>query len=194
MTFDEVAVHSEMTGWTTLSTRATTVDLLDLRADSRHALLADTSLEPGEYDQLRFDVRSVYVTDASGRHEAVMPDNELVMNAQTSVNAESTSSASIDIIADNSLHTATDGRYVFAPVMQVETRSNAQVNAQNAQSVAITGGIVQTNERVGMDVAGNLVIGGSLPPYLNITSTGRIVGYQDAPIGLNVTGMLDVNT
>lgn len=77
--------------------------------------------------------------------------------------------ASFDFIAHESLHTAHNEEYVFAPVIQVETRENSTIQSTGSGTALISGGTVRTNIRVGMDLNGTLGVGLSIPSNLNIT-------------------------
>jgi hypothetical protein len=156
VTIDSVQVHSVANGWTTLTMDATTVDLLALKATNSNALLANVQVDDGEYDQVRLDISKVVVTDAQGEHEAKLPSKELKVNTNFAVGNNTTTTASFDIVADKSLHMTGNGKYILAPVMQVETRENAQVDVSNKNSVRIVGGSVRSDTRVGMDLDGNI--------------------------------------
>ncbi|MBI2445849.1 DUF4382 domain-containing protein [Candidatus Micrarchaeota archaeon] len=198
MRIDSVQVHSASQGWVTASSESKTVDLLELKAQGATALLADAQLKADTYDQMRMDVSSVTVVDAEGSHQAKMPSNQIKFIGDLVVKANGTSSATFDFIADESLHVAgkaegqgsAEAKYVMAPVIQFESRTDAKVNVENGNRVQIVGGSVKTNVKVGMDIKGNVGIGLAIPADAvvlvgttgdviiggTLNSTGNIVG------------------
>ena len=51
------------------------------------------------------------------------------------VNSNTASSVKLDFWADKSLHTATSGEYVFAPVVEIEARKNTTVKIDSQKLV-----------------------------------------------------------
>jgi len=186
LTIDKVSFHSDANGWVDVSTLQHTYDLLALKKSASNSLLADLSLAPARYDQMMLDVSSVTITDASGIHAAKMPSNTLRLNGEIVVLSNKTSTVSFDFIADQSLYLA-DGQYIFAPVIQLESRTDGVADTAQSDNIRLSGGTVQTSSRVGMDTLGNLVVGGSLPPYLQIDENGTISGTENALIPQNMT-------
>ncbi|MDO8537694.1 MAG: DUF4382 domain-containing protein [archaeon] len=172
---DSVRVHSEADGWITVSSTPQTFDLLELKAQGQQALLADTQLKEGTYNQLRLDISSVIVTDENGDHSAKLPSGELKINTDLIVKADSTSTANFDFIADESLHTTGQAEYVMTPVVQCETRSNAQVTVQSNSTIQINGGKVDSNIKIGMDVTGNVGVNNIVPSNANVSVVGDVI-------------------
>ena len=192
MTVDSVKVHSATEGWTTVSSTPKTYDLMQLRAEGKQELLADANLKAGTYDQMRLDVSNVVVTDESGKHEAKLPSGELKIVGNMVVDANSTSTATFDFVADESLHVTGNGKYIMAPVMQVETRENADTEVTSDNDVKIKGGHVNTNIKVGMDINGNVGVGLRIPSNANLTlDTSGIVkvgGKSSGSLGVGAGG------
>ncbi len=130
VTIDSVQVLSESTGWIKVSAEEHTYDLLKLKSEGIQALLADYNLTPGVYRQMRLDISKVIVTDQLGNHTAKLPSGVLKIFGNLTVNANSTSTVKFDFIADKSLHITGNGQYIFAPVIQLETRQRAQVETE----------------------------------------------------------------
>ncbi len=169
VTVDNVQVHSATKGWTTVSSTQKTYDLLQLKAEGKQELLADAELEEGTYDQIRLDISNVIVTDAQGQHEAKLPSNQLQIKGDIIVEANATATATFDFIADESLHVTGNGKYIMAPVVQVETRQDADVDVSSDNKVEIEGGRVKTRALVGMDAEGNVGVGLRIPKDVNVT-------------------------
>lgn len=163
VTVDSVSVHSATEGWITVSSESRTFDLLKLKAEGSHELLADVNLKEETYQQLRLNILKVVVTDAEGEHEAKLPSGELKIVGDLEVKANSTSTASFDFIADESLHMTGNGEYILAPVVQLETKEDAEVEVKADKKVEVKGGKVKTNVKVGMDAEGNVGVGLGIP-------------------------------
>ncbi|HQT45161.1 MAG TPA: DUF4382 domain-containing protein, partial [Candidatus Micrarchaeota archaeon] len=202
VTIDSVQVMSASQGWVTLSSTPKTYDLMKLKAEGSTALLADVQVPPGDYQQVRLHISQVTVTDSSGTHDAKLPSGDLKIVGGMNVAANATATATFDFIADQSLHTTGNGQYIMAPVIQVETRDNAQAEVAGDGKVTINGGRVRSSSRVGMDINGNVGEGLKIDSNLNLTiGTGGIItigrpdnsGNPDASAkGRVVVGISDV--
>lgn len=159
VTVEEIQVHSASQGWVTVSSNAKTYDLLELKAKGTNSLLVESDLKEDTYNQIRLDVSKVMVTDSDGSHEAKLPSNQIIINQDVEVKENSTTSAKFDFIADESLHVTGNGKYILAPVIQIETRSDADVDARYTNDVKINSGNVKSSTRVGMDISGNVGVG-----------------------------------
>jgi len=169
ITVDKIEAHSQTEGWITVSSTSKKYDLLELKADNKQVILADAQLNEGSYDQVRLDVSSVVVTDTDGTHEAKLPSGELKIVGGFNVSSNTTATVKFDFIADESLHITGNGQYIFAPVVQVESRNDADVNVKSNNEVEISGGRVVTNVKVGTDIDGNVGVGLHIPSNVNIT-------------------------
>ena len=169
VTVDNVEAHKvEGDSWVTISSNAQTYDLLELKQSGELAIVADIEVQTGTYDQVRFEISKVVVVDSNGENEAKLPSDVLRINSDLEVNENSTATATFDFIVDESLHITGNGRYILAPVIQVETRSDAEVEVQRDDRVTIEGGEVKTNVKVGMDENGNVDIGLKIPANANL--------------------------
>ncbi|MEW6036465.1 MAG: DUF4382 domain-containing protein [Candidatus Micrarchaeota archaeon] len=186
VTVDSVSVHSASKGWVTVSSTPKTYDLMELRASAERSLLADAQLDSGEYQQMRLQISKVLVADASGTHEAKLPSGEMKITGGFNVTPDSTSTATFDISADESLHVTGDGQYILAPVITVETRENASAVVESDVRVKISGGSVRTSTRVGMDEKGNVGPGLKIPAGASVSISGGVISIT--PPGINVTG------
>ena len=184
VTVDNMQAHSTTEGWVTLSSTSQTYNLLELKSENKLEIIADANISAGTYDQVRMDISQVTVVDSNGSHEAKLPSGELKIFTQLEVNANSTSTATFDFIADESLHITGNGKYILAPVIQVETRADAQVTSDG--QVAISNGRVTSNIKVGMDEKGNVGVGLGIASNssLEIDVGGIKVG-SNALIGVN---------
>ena len=158
ITVGSVEVHSSASGWVSASTTPKTYDLLALNATGTQALLADINLAPGTYQQIRLNVSSVVVTDASGDHDAKLPSGVLKIVGPLAIKANSTSVATFDFIGGDSLHVPGSGDYIFAPGVQFDTKDDADVTVETDANVQVRGGKSRAHMRVGMDAQGNVGI------------------------------------
>ncbi|MEK6871900.1 MAG: DUF4382 domain-containing protein, partial [Nanoarchaeota archaeon] len=176
VTVESIQTHSTIDGWVNVSSSAKTFDLLVLKSQNKLELIADSNVKPGNYDQVRMQISKVIVVDSSGEHEAKLPSNRLKINTELEIKEDATATAVFDFIADESLHVTGNGKYILAPVIQVETRSDADVNLENNNAVVIKGGNVKSNKKVGMDASGNVDVNLNIPADadIDIDTEGKI--------------------
>lgn len=152
----QLDVHSAASGWITVSTSPQSYDLLELNASGEWKLLAEAELPAGSYDQVKLTVDDALITTKAGVvEETKMPSNELVLRTTFVVKEDQSTSVNFDFLADQSLHVAQNGEYVFAPVVKTETRSSANVAVAANGTVSITGGVVDSDNTLGMDLDGS---------------------------------------
>lgn len=195
VTIDEVSAHSETEGWMVVSSTPKTYDLLQLKASGDVVVLADAQISQGAYDQLRLKISKVIVTDANGTHEAKLPSGELKIVGGMDVKANETSSVKFDFIADESLHVTGNGKYIMAPVVQVETREDADVEIKSGNKVEISGGDVKTNAKFGMNIEGDVGIGLKVDKNidLSIGDDGKVKAGSGIGLGLGASSSANTN-
>jgi hypothetical protein len=169
VTISSVEVHSSTNGWVTINSTPKTFNLLQLRASGLKDLLADVQLEPGHYEQIRLNISSVVVTDSNGTHVAKLPSGELKIVGQFDVKSNSTSTAELDVLANESLHLTGNGQYILAPVIRLDTKEDANVEIMNDSDVRVNRGNVMTHAKVGMDENGTVGENKSIPVDVNVT-------------------------
>jgi hypothetical protein len=184
VTVDNVSVHSAAQGWVTVSSAQKTYDLMQLQG--KQALAADANLSAGTYQQIRLQISKVVVTDSNGRHEAKLPSGDLKIVSRITVNANETSTALVDVLANESLHLTANGTYLLAPVIRFETREDAEVEVKTRgegeaeDEVEIRGGRDKIEIRVGMDENGETGEGREIDvdSEVSIESTGAQGGIR----------------
>jgi hypothetical protein len=174
MTVDKVEVHSTAQGWVTVSNTARQYDLLQLKQSGAAMLLADANVAAGTYDQVRLDISKVEVTANGKVSQAKLPSNTLKIVGNLTVGANQTSTASLDFMADKSLHLTGNGTYILAPVVRLQTKDNATVNVDANNAVTISAGATETDETVGTDVNGDTKANFQLNGNLNVDASGLI--------------------
>ena len=155
MSAQTVAVHSKTQGWVRVSEAEKQYNLLALNSADETKLYARADIPAGSYNKVRMAIGDVTVTTEDGStHEVLTPNSEITVDGAVEVSADATSTVTVDIKGDQSLHTTTDGSFVFAPVIEMEARSGANVSVDNQNRVQISGGDVTTNVSVGLDLNG----------------------------------------
>lgn len=181
LTVKEISLHSETEGWVTLSNDTQTFNLLELKARGELRLAAEADVAAGTYNQARLMVEKVEIMKKDGTTaEAKLPSGELKIMTDVIVDAESNTHLTFDFMADQSLHVTGQGEFIFAPVIVMESRSNAVVSVDANQRVTVTGGNVDTTTTLGAD------IDGSVKANFKLDTTGGVM-IENGVIKLNVT-------
>ncbi|MEX0930201.1 MAG: DUF4382 domain-containing protein [Candidatus Paceibacterota bacterium] len=180
MTTRQVELHSQTEGWVTASSNSESFDLLALNASGENQLWAEARVAEGTYDRVRMTIDRVEVTTDDGETvEATLPSEQITIDGTVNSSVTATSSVLFDVLADQSLHTAADSSFVFAPVVVMESRSGADVTVNESNTVEIRGGSVDANVSVGVDLAGE--------------SRTNFTLDVDQAIELNTNGSINVN-
>ncbi len=165
ITVNKIEVHNQAQGWVTVSNETKQYDLLALKQSGATSLLAQANITAGTYDQVRLTVSNVVVTDNGVQKVAKLPSGELKIIGTTIVNTNATSTAVFDFMTDKSLHVTGNGGFVFTPVINMETKSNADVTVDPSNAMHINAGHVDASVNEGMDVNGemkaNFILSGS---------------------------------
>lgn len=176
MTVDKVELHSASQGWVTVSDADRTFNLLTLKANGRMELAGSADVNADTYDQVRMTINKVEVkTKSAGNKAAVVVAHAMTIPGSVVVNANGTAHVNVDVQTSNSLHTATNGEYVFAPVVVYTTNHGGSVSVASDNTVTAQGGTTDTNTGVGTDLSGNVVVGSQLSPDLKIDVSGETV-------------------
>lgn len=176
VTIDQIRVRAEGGAWTTVSNETQTFDLLQLRATNTVQLMTQVQLQERNYDMVELNVSQVRITNGSGTHTAMMINNRLQMECMLEVQTQTMATVNFDFIADESLHETTEGQYVFAPVVALQTRTQAQVQFRNNNEVDISGGTVRTNAQIGMNISGQMGEGLQIQTNAQLQiSAGKVV-------------------
>ena len=176
VTVSGVKVHQQGGAWVDVSSQQQNFDLLQLHAHELTALLAQVNLHTGTYDQMELDVSKVVVTDGSGTHGAKLPSGKLQFKGLMEVQAGGTSTATFDIIADQSLHVTGNSEYILAPVINLDVRTNAQAQVGADNAVTVNGGTSTTKNQVGMNADGAMDNGLRIGPdaVLEVDAAGKV--------------------
>ncbi len=156
MSIKKVEIYSVATEWVTLSSDPQMYSLLALKSNGSIKLFAKADIAPGTYNKIRVTLGDTTVhTKANGDVVAILPASQIVMNADIVVKENENTHIKLDFLADKSLHATSDGKFVFAPVVKAEARSNADVSVAGDDTVTEQGGSVDSNTSVGVDLDGS---------------------------------------
>lgn len=156
-TVKEMQVQNPGKGWVTVMTGPKVYDLVKIYKSGAMEFLSEAYLDPGTYNQLRMAVGKVMIIKkgSASPEEAKLPSEELKIPARLQIVKGENSSVEIDILSEKSLHAATDGTYIFMPVLRVETRSNVTSFQVRQNLVTIIGGAAVYDASFGVDENGN---------------------------------------
>ncbi|MDP2669050.1 MAG: DUF4382 domain-containing protein [bacterium] len=155
MTVDKVEVQSDAQGWIAVSNASKQYDLLVLKQSGAVALLADINLPVGTYNQIRLTISKVLVTASGTVQEAKLPSGTLKIVGRIVVEEGKTASVVLDFKADKSLHITGNGKFVMAPVVNLQTKSGVDVEKDSDDKLKIEGGKDEDDVDVGMDENGD---------------------------------------
>ncbi len=175
ITVDKIELHNETQGWVTVSSDTKSFDLLALKASGATSLLAQSSVTAGTYDQMRLEVTNVMVTQNGTTSEAKLPSGELKIVGTIVVNADKTSTAVVDFMTDKSLHITGNGKFIFAPVINIQTQSNTDATVDSNNQVHVTVGHVDNNTSEGMDVTGEMKANFMLDPNTKLDEVNDVL-------------------
>lgn len=177
VTVESVEVQSSAEGWVEVSDNAQTYDLLALKAENKTELFADAELDAGTYNQIRLNVSDVTVTTDDGEEaEAKLPSGTIKINGTVNVEEQSNTAVTADFLADQSLHVTGNGKFIFAPVVNVKSQSGANVTVDTDNGLSVQGGRVDANITVGMDARGAVKANAKINPNaaVEIGDEGKI--------------------
>lgn len=155
LSIKKVELHSKTEGWVTASNRSKTYDLLALHANGKIELHAKEKIKADTYDRVRVTIGEAKVkTKTKGTMKAYLPGTQIVLNMNVVVRENADTHLKLDVLADKSIHATSDGKYVFAAVVNAEARSNAHVTVAIDDSITINEGSTDSNTTVGLDIDG----------------------------------------
>lgn len=173
-TVNEIQIQSPTKGWITVMTGPRVYDLVKMYKSGTIEFLSEITLDPGTYNQVRMGVGAIRVIKKGETvaQETKLPSGELRIPARVQVAKGENSSVEIDVLSEKSLHTSTDGRYIFMPVVRVETKSNVTSFQIRQNMVTIIGGAGVYDATYGMDENGNVKDGYRLSPTTKLEIVG----------------------
>ncbi len=173
-TVNEIQVQSPTKGWITVMTGPRVYDLVQIYKSGTEEFLAETLLDQGTYNQMKMSVGAIRVIQRGETiaEEVKLPSGELKIPARLQTAKGENSSVEIDMLSEKSLHTATDGKFIFLPVVRVETKSNVTSFQVRQNMVTVIGGTPVYDATFGMDENGNVKDGYRLNPSAKLEISG----------------------
>ena len=179
MTVDKVYVHSQTQGWVTVSTTPQTFSLLALKAAGKTAVMAKTNVKADTYDQVWFHMTAVAITETGKTaKQATLPSADFKMAGAVKVVNGASSTATLDVLADQSIYKTDKGEFIFAPVVEFEGRQSATVNVDADNMATITNGMVNSNTTAGMDINGEVKANFKLDLNSKIEINGGVISVK----------------
>ncbi len=156
ITISELKVHSPTQGWLAIPVGSKKLDLLELRRSAYLSLLTESNLTKETYDQIWLTVKEVTVVKFDGATSAAkLPSGAIKFPLQMKVNAGDTSAVTLDFDVDKSLHTTTNGSYVFLPFIKMSSQASTIVQIRSNGQVLMSSGVDYISREVGMDKNGD---------------------------------------
>lgn len=150
ITIDSVELYSaEEDDWVII---ASDEDTYDLVTASGLLLAGDEQIDAGTYTQLRLDISSVMV----GNTNVQIPAEKFIVPVNLAIPAGSTTVVAVDIHGDESLQLI-NGRYVFTPVVSVNTCADATAMV-DGRIVSTTCRVTPTVETYEQEITGRVVV------------------------------------
>ncbi|HEY4494291.1 MAG TPA: DUF4382 domain-containing protein [Candidatus Paceibacterota bacterium] len=156
MEVNKVELYSDTQGWVAVGSHQRVYKLLDLNKRSQAEIYTTADVSADTYTRARVTLGNVTVSTKNGDKPATLPGKNLEMETKVVVNENQNASLKLDFVADRSLYLTAKGAYVFAPFIQIEGRSDAQIDMTSEGIVTVSGGSVDTTQNVGMDVDGTV--------------------------------------
>lgn len=156
ITVDKVELHSATSDWITVSTATKVYDLVALKQSDKVALLVDTTVPVGTYDQARLNVSKVIVVANGQTQTAKLPFKSLKIVGNIIVDTTGTSTIMFDFLADKSLHETGSGKIIFTPVVKFNSEADAGVETSENDVRVKNHGKAEADETVGMDENGDV--------------------------------------
>lgn len=155
MTAVSVEFFNQSNGWIEVTSNQDQFDLLTLNENNQTKLWAEVEVPEGIYNQVRMSISEIEVEDTEGTSsQALLPSKSVTLSGDVIVSRDSASSVVLDVQADQSLHTAENGTYVFAPVIVMESRTEVEANVDTEGILTINQGAVHSAVTTGVDLNG----------------------------------------
>lgn len=180
----KVEVYDPEGGWETVSGNSKTYNLLTLRNNQDVKLYAKEELEAKRYSAVRVTVADPVVKDTAGKNtDASLPSDQIIIDSVVDLSDTEDNYIVVDFLADKSLHTTTDGKYVFAPSIAFSSYSGGEVTVDDNESVKSTGASLQSTLMVGQDLNGQSRTDFELNTDAGLTVDDSVVGKLKFSLG-----------
>src|SRR3989344_1297121 len=156
MTIDSIEIYSQGRGWIAVSQNLQAFQLLELQAKSSKKIIATATVPVDIYSQIRVHVSKVTITENRVAKDAALPSSELKIDVGVRVEPDAATYVEFDVLADQSIHKTEKGEFIFTPVVDVEVRNKATVEADAQNTIKKLDGEISSMMNVGMDIDGRV--------------------------------------
>ena len=112
-----IEVHLIATGWYTVVSEKQTFDLIQLKNAKK--ILGNKTLPVGHYTQIRFHIDDASVTIDGIEHKLKIPSNTIQIISPFPINNNETTTLTIDIDVQESVHKTGNGKYMMNPTIKI---------------------------------------------------------------------------
>ncbi len=166
MTINTLEVHKDSGEWVSMNASEETLDLKTLTENPR--FLASHEFDAGQYNQVRFKIKSVHLVTENQEYDAVITRESIALVGTFEIVNGQTTVVTIDVDTTKSLVLQDDGKYIFRPSIHVLLPSPS--GALNIASVSPDNGEVGVPYRMNFHATGGRgpytwsITSGTLPP------------------------------
>ena len=117
ITISSVEVHLIAVGWYTVFNESKTFDLISIK-DAKE-FLGSVNLSAGHYSQIRLHISSALVTIDDVEYDLKIPSKTIKLISPFSIDANQTTTLTLDFDAQKSIHSAGQEKYIIRPTIKV---------------------------------------------------------------------------
>lgn len=151
-----IEIRNENGQWITLTSDAMQFKLLE--NSGKQQVMVYKKIPAGKYNQIRIDVEFVKIITMNKTYTTVIPNKYITIDTNIIVDENGKSITELNIDLAKSLHMTTKDDIIFAPVIDVNSKRNINVNILDANKklINVNGGVLLDKKRVGMDIKGQM--------------------------------------
>ena len=166
-----IKVHNINGNWVTLTSEPMQFNLL--QSSSKQQVMTFNSIPPGRYDKIMIDLEKIEIITPDKTYNAIILNNELIIDTNIIVDRNKKSLVELNLDLANSLYMTTEGEMVFAPVIDIKSKkdvdvqevsaislnsinSNTDVLTYNQKQYKIKNGTLVESKSVGMNLDGKI--------------------------------------
>lgn len=148
-------VHSKTNGWVSIPASSHIYDLIQLRKTGNISFFSNTSISSGDFDMIKFNIGSMKIYDANGKHDVIIPSALYQSNFDFTIQPNKVASINLGFMGTDSVHMTGDGRYVLTPIINIDAKSDSSISIDLEKNLKIIG-TTTSSEKVGMGPDGTV--------------------------------------
>ena len=172
ITLENIQVHvsggQEMSGWTTIVEEPQPFELMELMGIEE--LLGGAELEPGKYQQIRFDVVEAIITVRGAKRESPVPSGKIRLVGGFEIKSGATTIVTLDFDAEKSVVFRPGQGPALVPVIKMLVRDEGQ---SLAEAEVVADNESEDQGASAQQPATGPSSSGSGPPILVVTPTNN---------------------